>query len=59
MSITYSFKLCNNLKKIYSEKAISEDKNTLYICKAGTNKKENLKERWMVNTKNKRLKQIS
>ena len=40
MSITYSFKLCNNLKNIYSKKAISGKKNTLYICKTGARDKQ-------------------
>ena len=39
MYVLYSFKLCNNMKNIYNKKAISQDKNTLYICKAGADKK--------------------
>ena len=38
MYIAYSFKLCNNFEKIPLKKAISCDKNTLYICKAGKTK---------------------
>ena len=40
MLIVYSFKLCNKIKKFFLKKAISEKKNTLYICKAGTRGKE-------------------
>jgi hypothetical protein len=45
--------LCNNLKNIFFKKAISEKKNTLYICKTGVNTPP-AKERWYSKTKKKK-----
>ena len=43
MPSLYSFKMCNNLKKYLPRKAISEKKNTLYICKTGKTKNKMVK----------------